>query len=475
MEVTFILILKINFIHMKRRNFLHTSILGAMVLPNFFVKEANIENIVSGNFLKEPSRSISIKDQYDVIVCGGGPAGVAAAILAARTGAKTALIEWKGCLGGVMTTGILPWILDHSNKRGFMDELKQELARSGGVGTASIASHNYSFDAENMKLVLEQLCVNENIDLQLHTQVVAVVKKKNRITHIVTESKSGREAWCAKIFIDTTGDGDLAAKAGCGFDMGNEEGTSQPATLLGLINGVNLEEIKDYVRWKNDTGQASKKRLLNLIQQTGMDLSYKSPGIYPIYDDLFFIMANHVYGVNCNDSKKITQATISARKELNQVIQALKSHGGVWKNIRLLATGEQIGIREGRRIHGLYTVTKDDVMNGQKQPDGICQVTFGFDVHSLIDPRKQNTEGKRQGNPGAKAKPYDIPARSLIAKDVNGLMMAGRNISGDFLAHSSYRVTGNAIAMGEAAGKIAAMAAVNGILPQDIVKQKYGM
>ena len=460
---------------MERRNFIRASILSSLIVPGFYAKGTSIEQETSGNFLKEPAQNIPVSGQYDVIVCGGGPAGVSAAISAARAGAKTALIEWKGCLGGVMTTGVLPWILDHSNKKGFMDELKRELSRSGGVGTVPIASHNYSFDAENMKLVLDQLCVNAGVDLQFHTQIVATVKKKNRISHIVTESKSGREAWEAKIFIDTTGDGDVAAKAGCGFDMGNEDSSVQPATLLGLIGGVNFEEIKDYVRWEKDAGQGSKKRLLGLIQQNGLNLSYKSPGIYPIYDDLFFIMSNHAYGVKCNDSRLITQATINTRKELNLTIQALKSLGGAWKNIRLLATGEQIGVREGRRIHGLYTVTKDDAVNGQRHPDGICQATFGFDVHTLNDPRKPNTGSRPSQTSGEKAKSYDIPARSLIAKDVNGLMMAGRNISGDFLAHSSYRVTGNAVAMGEAAGKIAAKAALDNILPQDVVKKEYGV
>jgi hypothetical protein len=134
--------------------------------------------------------------------------------------------------------------------------------------------------------------------------------------------------------------------------------------------------------------------------------------------------------------------------------------GGPWKNLHIVATAAQIGVREGRRIHGRYTVTADDLREGRKHEDAVCRVTFPIDVHST-DP----TKDKGIVGAGFRAKPYDIPLRALIAKDVDGLMMAGRCISGDFIAHSSYRVTGNAVAMGEAAGKTAAEAAKSGKLP----------
>ena len=137
--------------------------------------------------------------------------------------------------------------------------------------------------------------------------------------------------------------------------------------------------------------------------------------------------------------------------------------GGIWKNIRIVATADQIGIRESRRIYGRYTITKDDLIRGARFDDAVCRTTFGVDVHSL-DPSKHKSIEKI----GFKSKPYDIPLRSLIAKDVDGLMMAGRCISGDFYAHASYRVTGNAVAMGEAAGQVAGQAVSNNKLPQDI-------
>jgi hypothetical protein len=175
------------------------------------------------------------------------------------------------------------------------------------------------------------------------------------------------------------------------------------------------------------------------------------------------LMANHEYGVKGTKADDVTAATLRARRELHQLIDGLRSLGGPWKNIRIVATPEQIGVREGRRLAGLYEVTADDLLEGRQQADTVCQVTFPVDVHAL-DPKK----GKEIEKPSVRVKPYQIPIRALIAKDVNGLMMAGRCISGDFIAHASYRVTGNAVAMGEAAGKVAAVAAKTNRLPQDV-------
>jgi hypothetical protein len=183
--------------------------------------------------------------------------------------------------------------------------------------------------------------------------------------------------------------------------------------------------------------------------------------LFRVRDDLFALMTNHEYGFRGIDARDVTRATLHARKEIHDLINGLRSLGGVWENLRLVATGAQIGVREGRRIRGLYTVTRDDLREGRTHPDAVCRVTFGIDVHST-DPSKEKGIEKS----GFRAKPYDIPLRSLIARDVQGLLMAGRCISGDFIAHSSYRVTGNAVAMGEAAGDAAARAALaNGFNP----------
>ncbi len=161
------------------------------------------------------------------------------------------------------------------------------------------------------------------------------------------------------------------------------------------------------------------------------------------------------------DAGQVTEATMRARAEVGKIVRALRASGGAWKHLRLVATAPQIGVREGRRLHGLYRVCEDDLHTGKRHPDAVCRVTFGIDVHST-DPRNGQSVESSGGKPSL---PYDIPYRALVARDVEGLLMAGRCISGDFIAHSSYRVTGNAVAMGEAAGTAAAAAVRGKTLP----------
>ena len=447
---------------MERRKFINTAIFGA-ILPFS-------ESVAAGTTLKEKGlveaeRTIPVAGAYDVIVCGAGPAGIAAAIEAGRNGAKTLLIEVHGCLGGVWTAGNLTWILDNQNKSGFINEIKRDLAKLSGQGTVESGS-SYAFDAEVMKVVLEAYCVEANVDVRLHTRVVSTAVKNGRLTHLLTESKSGREAWSAKIFVDCSGDGDLAMQAGCKYEYGGPEGEGQPMSLLAIVTGVNYDEIKPFVRDAEDSKlkSPSKKRLEAEIIKSGVKPSYSLPGLYPIHKDLFMLMANHEYGYVGFDAKQISIATIRARAEVHQIVNGLRSLGGPWQHLRIVSTAEQIGVRESRRIHGLYTVTANDIMGGIRHKDAVCRVTFGVDVHSV----KKDDENKQVYNRGVKAIPYDIPVRALIAKDVKGLMMAGRCISGDFIAHSSYRVTGNSVVMGEAAGRLAAIAATSNRLPQEV-------
>src|SRR5690606_10588 len=197
---------------------------------------------------------------------------------------------------------------------------------------------NLAYDVEKMKLLLEMMCQEADVDVMLHTREVGASQDaNNRISHVITESKSGRQAWAGTIFVDASGDGDLAALRGCSFDFGNEGDQSfQPMSLLAIISGIHFEEIKEYVRWSGDVGSGSKKRLLAEIVKGGMLPSYTKPGIYPISDDLFMIMANHEYGFSALDAKAVTQATMHARLELHKIIDSLKTLNGPWQNLRLI-------------------------------------------------------------------------------------------------------------------------------------------
>ncbi|MEN6494200.1 MAG: FAD-dependent oxidoreductase [Thermoguttaceae bacterium] len=419
---------------------------------------------------QEPAREVPIAEQADVVVCGAGPAGVAAAIAAARLGAKTRLLEVNGCLGGVWTAGLLTWLLD-ADKPGVMQEILAGLQARGAsmqYGRPNVhPGYNIAYDTEPMKLLLEEMCLEAGVKMQLHTRVVAAVRgDANRLTLALTESKSGRQAWAGKVFVDASGDGDLAAQAGCQFDYGREgSGQLQPMSVIALLVGLKVDEVTPFVCGMGERKGAPhpKQRLLDEMRRAGVAPSYAQPTLFCIRDGLFCLMANHEYGVSATDAAAITEATLRGRAEVHKLVDALRALGGIWKNVKIVVTPEHIGVREGRRVHGLARVTKDDLLAGTRYDDAVCRVTFPVDVHST-DPKKE----KGIMREGVRAKPYEIPYRALIARDVNGLLMAGRNISGDFLAHSSYRVTGNAVAMGEAAGAAAAIAAKSGRLPQDV-------
>jgi ribulose 1,5-bisphosphate synthetase/thiazole synthase len=408
--------------------------------------------------------------EVDVCVCGGGPAGAAAAIAAARAGAKTMVIDQHGFLGGVWTAGYVCWILDHDNKPGIMKEILSKLADNDGLACPDGRRTN-AFDVEKMKFVLDTLCAEAQVALRLYTRISgAIVNESKRVTHVLLESKSGKEAIAAKCFVDCTGDGDVGAFAGCRFDIGREnDGLQQPMSLLAYISGLNPQEVKPYFNYReNDqTWIAPKGRLKKEMERAGHSPSYAVPTLWWVRNDLFAIMTNHEYGVSGLSGEDLTKATIHARRELHSLIDGLKTLGGIWKNVGIVATASHIGVRESRRIHGHYMVTKEDIIEGRRHDDAACRASFCIDVHAP-DPSK----GKGLEPQAAKVKPYDIPVRCLIAKDVDALMMAGRCISGDFLAHSSYRVTGNAVALGEAAGKVAAYAALKGCLPQEVDSRK---
>jgi hypothetical protein len=416
--------------------------------------------------VREPARDIPVAAEADVVVCGAGPAGVAAAVAAARKGAKTLLLEQHGCLGGIWTAGLLCWLLDHANKKGFMAEISAKMAERGARTFNAADKPTNAFDVEVMKLLLEEVCGAAGVEVWLHTRVASAATRGGRLTHAVTESKSGREAVAGKVFVDATGDGDFGALAGCGFDTGHPESRAmQPMSLIALVAGISAPDIREFYNdgMPKETWASPKDKLRQAMEAGGHSPSYAKPSLFRVRDDLFILMANHEYGVSGTDARQLTRATLQARKELNALIDGLRGTGGVWKDIRLVATAEQIGVREGRRLRGRYTVTADDLREGRRFDDAVCRVTFGVDVHAL-DPKKNKGIDAQPW----RAKPYDIPLRALVAKDVEGLLMAGRCISGDFLAHSSYRVTGNAVATGEAAGRAAAAAALSGRPPSAV-------
>jgi hypothetical protein len=478
-----------------RRDFLKTAVAGAMLGPASLMLSGRLlaadspggvgkafPNFAKGEVVRtggkltldgrfaEAAREIPIAGHSDVLVIGAGPAGIGAALGAARASVKTQLIESAGCLGGVWTAGMLTKIIDGGRKTGIMQEILKVMAARGSE--VAKKTNGEIYDPELMKLVLEEMCVDAGVKIQIHTQLVgAVTDSRNRLVAVITESKSGRQAWTADRFIDCSGDGDLAAQAGCRFDVGiNANCECQPMSLMALLTGVNPEAIAEFVR--EVAGEKAKPSFLKLMHDAGIKPSYSAPTLRHLHSGIFSLMTNHEYGIPAYDAGKISEATIRARREVHAIVRDLRKLGGPWKDIAVVATAEQIGVREGRRVKGRYQVTADDIVAGKKHADAVCRVNFGFDVHNVrpgaMFEGLDEVAAEVRRHRAAGAKPYDIPLGALIAADVDGLMMAGRCISGDFIAHSSYRVTGNAVPMGEAAGVASAASLKQSRMPHEL-------
>ena len=343
-----------------RRTFLKTTAAGAVLGPSSLLlgeeqsghgpldlvrgEVVRTSGSLSGDLrsFTESQREIPVAGRSQVMVCGGGPAGIAAALAAARAGADVRLIELGGCLGGVWTAGLLTKILDAGNKVGIMAELLKLFAERG----SSIAKDTDGtvYDPEIAKVVLEELLVEAGVKILLHARVVgAVTNDRNQLTAVLTESKSGRQAWVADRFIDCTGDGDLAAQAGCSFDVGaGQDCTCQPMSMLALLTGVDADEVREFIR---ESGSAAKKRFLTYMESHGIRPSYRAPTLRHLHSGIYSLMTNHEYGVSAFDSGAITEATIRARRELHEIVNGLRKIGGPWQDLAIVATAEQIGIR----------------------------------------------------------------------------------------------------------------------------------
>lgn len=436
------------------------------------------KSVVHG--FSEPMRTLPVDDWADVIVCGGGPAGVAAATNAARAGKRVRLFELQGCLGGVWTSGLLTYIFDFDKSETDREIIRRLDAcgarRVDRPKSAEMAQYpdgldrDFVYEPEYMKFVCESMCKEAGVRISLQTPVVAAYRDASgrRIETIVTESKSGRQAWRAKTFVDCTGDGDLAALSDCGFDLGyTPDGFGQPATLNALVMVRDGDALAPFTSnepamWTRHPSEENpgtdtchhilaSHRLRDLLRRQGLDPSYGDPTLFRCHDNLFCFMATHAYRLRPDDAQAISEATLCARQEVFRLTASLAKLGGPWQGLRVIATAEQIGHRDARRIHGRYTVTREDVAAGRKFEDAITVSRFGVDIHGLD---KKANDVKAAGQDfGAKFRPFQIPLRACQSKDADNLYMAGRCISGDFIAQASYRVTGSAVALGEGVGK----------------------
>ena len=407
---------------------------------------------------------------YDVIVCGGGPAGVTAAIASARLGAKTLLVERYGFLGGMGTAGLVgPYMTYHAGDEqiitGIFKELCDHMAAQGKMVYAC-------FDAEAYKWAAQDLCLKAGVNLLFHSVLTQAGVYENKVISITTFSKSGYREDKAKTFVDATGDADLAFYSGVPFDFGREgDGMTQSMTLMFSVGGVDLDTVFDYMMenpeefldWcSKDHFNFKKTRVMGSAGYFSVVKKAHEKGILPEHVRFLFfntlprkgeVLFNTTNVVSSNplSVNDLTKAEIETRRQVRIVMELLKECPG-FENAYLIQTAPQIGVRESRRIKGHYTFTGEDVLRGNKFDDVIARGSYGIDIH---DPKGDETE-LEQLKAGTS---YDIPYRSLIPVNRDNLIVAGRCISADHKGQSAMRIQPICAAIGEAAGTAAAMAA----------------
>ncbi len=372
----------------------------------------------------------------DVVVAGGGTAGCAAAIAAARRGQRVLLIEEGNCLGGVSTAGgVSEWFASLDGLGDIFAGVIRELDRFG-------ARFGQFYNPEYLKLIWQLMAEEAGVEVLFHASVVDAAVQAGRVQSIRLVSCSQIIEVTARYFIDTTGEGDLAALAGARFMLGD------PAT-----------------------GRTLHMSLTCILHDTGQPVTpYLPPGLRPIDrpEDLPGLRTYHRLPdgrVYCNMTKvmacdptdpfDLSAAEREARRQLAQTVHYLQRFH--YPTYMLCASGATIGIREGRRIVGDYVLTEADITAGEArdQPDGVAVATCQIDFHSLTE---AGDAGRRQ-----RVEPYAIPLRCLVARGFANLLMAGKCASGDQVAQSSFRMTPTCCAMGQAVGTAVALALETGV------------
>ena len=388
---------------------------------------------------------------YDIVVLGAGPAGIAAAVAAKRFGARVLLVDKNGVLGGMSTAGMLNiWCGDSHSKI-----LKRLLASS----SKTTASGRRIFSPEALKYEYIKLVEEFGVDVLLHSFVCGVETDGNDVRCVKVVNKSGEISIFASVFIDCTGDGDVANMAKVPFHMGREDGLMQPMTVEFMIGGVDTKRalFKDA---RYDQGlQAKMQEYLSdgrISRPVGLIILVEA-----LEPNTAYCNMTNVIGVDGTNVFDQTRAEMEARKQIPQIIRFLRENVKGYENCVALSSAAYAGSRETRRLQGKYCLTADDVSQGRQFKDWLVEgADYCFGVH--------NPNGKVEeisGKPTETGNRYTIPYGCFVTEKVNNLMFAGKCISGDHYALSSYRVMPICFAMGEGVGACAAYAVANNTKP----------
>ncbi|MHA1683897.1 MAG: FAD-dependent oxidoreductase [Promethearchaeota archaeon] len=411
----------------------------------------------------EPARETPVFASVDVLVIGAGPAGFSAAINSARLGASTLLVEQSGMVGGVATSGLMShWT--GATRGGFYEEV---LEHSTCFPFRNIRASWHTIDHEFLQDTILKLLRGSGARVRLYTLACApLMEPPGTIAGVFVESKSGREAVRAKVVVDATGDGDIAARAGVPFRLGRaEDGRMQPMTLMFSIGGVDMERailpgsFESKIRVPGGEIQSLGKE--NLPFPAGHVLLYPSalPGVV-------VVNMTNMPGMDGTSAADLTTAHLSARAQVQPIISFLRRFAPGYENCFHLRTASMIGVRETRHFECEYTLSGQDILDATIFDDWVVtKVHFNFDIHNIKGAGLDDA-GVQHEFP--QDRPYTIPYRCFVPVNIDGLLVAGRNISGTHIAHSSFRVMPICANMGQAVGIAAALCARRGVAPRDL-------
>lgn len=411
---------------------------------------------------------IPLDDSFDVIVAGGGPAGCAAAVAAARAGAKTLLIERGGFLGGAGTAMLVPTWCTFSDKEkqicgGIAASVFAE-AKRGMAHVAPAALEWVPIDAERLKRVYDRLVTDAGVTVLFHTLLARVeTDGRGGVEAVLTANKAGLCAWKAKVYVDGTGDADLAAWAGAPFAKGDpDDGSLMLTTLCFQITNVDEYGFNTGpTMWSGNPNCP-----IHAVAKSG-----RYPAIWTPYFGCTWVgprtlgfNAGHVRGVDGTSPADVSRGLVEGREMAAQYRDALAEvHPRAFANAHLAATAGQLGIRETRRIVGDYVLTVDDYLARRSFPDDICRNAYEIDLHWSKEQLAAHPEvaarlaaGEFHYKPGES---HGIPYRCLLPKGVRNVLVAGRSVSCERVVQGAIRTMATCLCMGEAAGHAAAMAA----------------
>ena len=389
----------------------------------------------------------------DVLVLGSGPAGFSAAYTAAKNGARVILVEQNGDVGGISTSGLMSHWTGSCGSPLYYEILKRTSENNEGEFKNELTN---LIDPEKLKTLYLEMLDEVGCKLMLYTFAEDAICDGDKVLGASVINKSGKTDIYAKVIIDATGDGDIAARAGAEFVLGRENDSKmQPATLMFKVGGVDynravfLGSFESTYETPNGELQALAKE--HIPYPAGHILTYKTtlPGVVTCN----MTNAIDIDGTNADD---LTRATLTCRRQMDDIVKYLREFVPGYENCFILSSASLIGIRETRHFKGKYTLNEKDILEAKVFNDYVVKdAYFNFDVHNITGAGLDKTGVQKHFK---QKKGYTSPYRCLLPEIKENLLLCGRNISGTHMAHSNFRVMPICVGIGEAAGAAAYIA-----------------